>query len=374
MLSVLHLDKMSRTLSFRSVYPLCDESGKPKCRVGNSVMVAEVMADGVHSALRVYMRPHRNLRAIYGENYFPNELLVSSGDAASSLVDVVLCEWHDGVTLQSKIEELCTSPQKMSNLSRMFENFAVELLNEPWAHGDLKPENIILGSGGLHLIDFDAMYCPGFSSDDCEEIGTRQYQHPQRSCSTFDKRIDDYPIALITTALAAMSLDKSVGKGLPESDLLLIMPHLAVAGEDAMLDKIEKLFAESGDARHYRIARLLRSSSYALPQLKPLLEMRVADVDASAPLTAEYCNGLWGYAVAGEFVIPPCYDVAFDFSEGVGLVRVADVWHFIDRRGEVVISCGRGSGIKPFCNGVTRMKCEDGAEVVIFRDGRIEKQ
>ena len=374
MLSVLHLDRMSRTLSYRSVYPLLDESGMPKCRVGNSVMVAEVMADGVHSALRVYMRPHRNLRAIYGENYYPNELLVSSGGATSSLADVVLCEWHDGVTLQSKIEEFCTSPHKISNLSRMFEDFAIALLNEPWAHGDLKPENIILGSSGLHLIDFDAMYRPGFSSDDCVEIGTRQYQHPQRACSVFNKSIDDYPIALITTALAALSLDKSVGKGLPESDHLLVMPHVAVAGRDAMLDRIEKLFAERGDARHYRIARLLRSSSYALPQLKSLLEMRTGDVDESAPLTAEYCNSLWGYAVAGEFVIPPCYDVAFDFSEGVGLVRIADDWHFINSRGEVVISCGRGSGIKPFCNGVTRMKCEDGAQVVIYRDGRVEKE
>lgn len=374
MLSVLHLDRMSRTLSSRSVYPICDDTGMPRCRVGNSAIIFEVMADGIHSALRVYMRFHSNLKAIYGENYYPNELLVSSGDTASSLVDVVLCEWHEGASLQSKIEELCTSPHKISNLLCMFEDFAVALLNEPWAHGDLKPENIILGASGLHLIDFDAKYSPGFSSEDCVEIGTRQYQHPQRSCTIFDKSIDDYPIALIVTALAALSLDKSLGRSLSESDHLLITPHLAVAGEDAMLDNIEKLFAERGDARHYRIARLLRSSSYALPQLKPLLEMRVGCVDESAHLSADYCNGLWGYAVDGEFVIPPCYDVAFDFSEGVGLVRVADVWHFIDRRGEVAITCGRGSGIKPFSNGVTRIKREDGTQVVIFRDGRIENE
>jgi hypothetical protein len=74
----------------------------------------------------------------------------------------------------------------------------------------------------------------------------------------------------------------------------------------------------------------------------------------------------------GEFVIPPYYDIAFDFSEGLGLVRVADVWHFIDERGCVVITCGRGREIKPFCNGVTRMQSEEG-EILIYRDGHIER-
>lgn len=373
MLSVLHLDKMSRTLSFRHVYPLCDDAGVPRCRVGNSVITFEVMDGEVHSALRVYMRPHHNLKAIYGERYYPNELLVGSLDSSSHLADVVLCEWHEGETLQSKIEKICGEPHKMAALSRMFEEFAVDLLNEPWAHGDLKPENIILGKRGLHLIDFDAMYRPGFSLDDCVERGTRQYQHPQRTATVFDKSIDDYPIALIVTALAAMSFDKRIGRSLSDSDHLLITPHLAVAGEDEELDRIEKLFAEAGDVRHYRIARLLRSSCPALPQLKQLLEMNVREVEKLDELSVEYSGGYWGYAVRGEFVIPPYYDLVFDFSEGLGLVRIADVWHFIDKSGEVVITCGRGSGIKPFRNGVTRIRREDG-DMVIYRDGRIEKE
>ena len=372
MLSVLHLDKMSRTLSSRYVYPICDDDGMPRCRVGNSAITFEVMDGGVHSALRVYVRPHRNLKAIYGENYYPNELLVCSSDNSSCLADVVLCEWYEGETLQSKIEKICYEQQKMIALSRMFEEFAVTLLNQSWAHGDLKPENIIIGKSGLHLIDFDASYHPGFSPDDCVEIGTRQYQHPLRSASNFDKSIDDYPIALIVTALAAMSLDNRVGNSLSDSDHLLITPHLAVEGRDYVLDHIEKLFAEAGDVRHYRIAQLLRSSCPALPQLKRFLEMKVSEVRESEELSVEYSNGYWGYAVRSEFVIPPYYDLAFDFSEGLGLVRIADVWHFIDRAGRVVITCGRGLGIKPFRDGVTRMKREDGY-VVIYSDGRIEK-
>jgi hypothetical protein len=159
---------------------------------------------------------------------------------------------------------------------------------------------------------------------------------------------------------------------LSKSDHLLISPELAVRGEDKMLERIERLFAEVGDARHLRIARLLRSATPALPQLKSLLESSVGKVNRAEELKLEYSNGGWGYTRGGEFVIQPYFDLAFEFSEGLGLVRVDDVWHFIDEQGRVVITCGRGEGIKPFRGGVTTIK-RDSGEVVIHRDGRIEE-
>ena len=323
-------------------------------------------------AMRVYMRKHPNLRAIYGDRYYPKELLVNSSDTNYGLADVVLCDWYEGESLQSKIEQWHNKPLKMQALSQMFEEFALSLLGEEWAHGDVKPENIIFSNDGLHLIDFDAMYREGFSAEDCVEIGTRQYQHPLRDKSNFGRDIDDYPIALIATVLAAMALDDTIGRGIPDSDNLLITPHLAVKGEDKVLDRIEALFAERGDVRHYRIAKLLHSPMPSLPQLKNLLEPTPINVVSAESLTLEYYNGYWGFALDGRFVIPPLYDLAFDFREGLALVRVGDVWHFINERGEVVITCGRGVGIKPFRNGVTRIEREDG-EFVIYRDGRIEK-
>ncbi len=373
-LSVKHLDMMSRTLASRQIYPIFEEgsSEKLRCSIGNSVIVFEVMCKGRKMAMRVYMHQHRNLRAIYGERYYPKELLVNLSDREYGFADVVLCDWYEGVSLQSKIEEICNKPVKMQALSLMFEEFALSLLDEKWAHGDLKPENIIFSNDGLHLIDFDAMYREGFTVDDCVEIGTRQFQHPLRDRSDFGRDIDHYPIALITTVLAALSLDSSIGRDIPNSDYLLIRPELAVADKDDMLRRIEKLFAEHGDVRHYRIAKLLRSQTPSLPQLKGLLEVQLCDMTMSEVPTLEYYNGYWGFAVGGHFVIPPLYDLAFEFSEGLALVRVGDVWHFIDVRGAVVITCGKGRGIKPFRNGVTRIVREDG-EFVIYRDGNIEK-
>ena len=374
-LSVKYLDMMSRSFGTRRIYPIFDESvGDEKlcCSVGNSVIVFEVMYEGRKMAMRVYMRKHPNLRAIYGDRYYPKELLVNASDTNYGLADVVLCDWYEGESLQRKIEQWYNKPSKMQALSQMFEEFALSLLGEEWAHGDVKPENIIFSNDGLHLIDFDAMYREGFTAADCVEIGTRQFQHPLRDKSNFGRDIDDYPIALITTVLAAMAIDASIGRSVPDSDNLLISPHLAVKGEDKVLARIEALFAEQGDVRHYRIAKLLHSPTPSLPQLKNLLESRSQIVASDQPLTLEYYNGYWGFAVDGRFVIPPHYDLAFEFSEGLALVRVGDVWHFIDECGEVVITCGRGVGIKPFKGGVTRIVREEG-EYIIYRDGRIEK-
>ena len=374
MLSVKHLGMMSRTLASRHIRPIYEDgSDRLHCSIGNSVVVFKVAYRGVRSALRVYIQPHRNLQAIYGECYLPNELLVCSGAESYCFADVVLCEWHEGETLQSRVEESISKPAKLLSLSTMFEELALSLLEESWAHGDLKPENIIVTKSGLRLIDFDAMYREGFTSDDCVEIGTAQYQHPLRDKSTFGKSIDDYPIALITTVLAAVALDASLGRALLHSDYFLINPHLAVEGRDEMLVRAERLFAEKGDARHYRIAQMLRSKHQTLPRLKSVLAMAPRHGNDSSELSAECYNGLWGYTCSGEFVIPPYYDLAFDFSEGLGLVRIADVWHFIDADGRVVITCGRGERIKPFRRGVTRMQREDGVELIIYKDGRVEE-
>jgi hypothetical protein len=46
----------------------------------------------------------------------------------------------------------------------------------------------------------------------------------------------------------------------------------------------------------------------------------------------------FGYVdVTGEFVIPPRFDAAGDFSEGLAAVQIKDLWGYIDRTGAVVI-------------------------------------
>lgn len=102
------------------------------------------------------------------------------------------------------------------------------------------------------------------------------------------------------------------------------------------------------------------------------MEAEYRHTDHPENLSLEYYGGYWGFTEEGRFVVPPLYDIAFEFSEGVALVRIGEEWHFINHKGDVVISCGSGEGIKPFRNGRSRIRRADG-EFVIYRDGRMER-
>ncbi|HDS29982.1 MAG TPA: WG repeat-containing protein, partial [Firmicutes bacterium] len=40
----------------------------------------------------------------------------------------------------------------------------------------------------------------------------------------------------------------------------------------------------------------------------------------------------------GQYVINPQFDFAFDFSEGLAPVKIAEKWGFIDKTGQFVIN------------------------------------
>lgn len=370
-LSVENHALMCRTL--RDIELVRSIDGKPICYAGNSAVVFKVRVEGQAQAMRVYMRHHRNLRAIYQNRFYPRELFVCHEGEEALWADVVLCDWREGGSLQSEIMRCADNSEEMRRLSHRFEEFASNLLAEEWAHGDIKPDNIIVNDEGLHLIDFDAMYRKGLDADDCIELGSRQYQHPTRSAENFGEHIDDYPLALIATALSALSYDSTLATTLHESDHLLIDPAKAIEGRDSTLQRIEELFASCGDARHLYIARLLHSRHIALCDLRQHLAPPPTPSFPSKELSLEGAHGVWGYTRGGEWVIPPYYDLAFEFSEGLALVRLGEVWHFIDECGHTVITCGKGRGIKPMRGGKSHIVYDDGSEATIYRNGEIVK-
>lgn len=227
---------------------------------GNNAVTARcrVMGREGNWLIKCYHRTKPNLNRIYGENAYLSELGIYSIDGRMEYIDIVLLPWVEGKPLDSFIGNNC---EIYAELSHSFDKLALDLLESEYAHGDIKPDNIIVGDDlSMSLIDLDAMWRPEFANELSAEIGTLAYRHPKRTHNYFKKSIDDYPLALISTTLAALALDKSLEQHL-DSNKTLLSPEECVYGNDATLSEIITLFERHNDIAHRQIAESLRSQS-----------------------------------------------------------------------------------------------------------------
>lgn len=251
-----------------------DGKGRICYSAGNSAVVFRIRYEGRVRSLRCYMHHPRHLAEIYGEKLLPQELFIYTSPAGGVWVDVVLSDWIEGVTLHEAVAAAAEAGDtaRLRRFAAAFDRMAAALTADDWAHGDLKPENIVADNRGrLHLIDFDAMFLPAFAGRHSPELGTAAFQHPARTVRDFDASLDDYPAALISTALHALALDPTLYARYSEADGLLFTPQKI--GTDAALCEVLALFERRGLAAQYRIARLLRSPSLRLPGLPQLLAL-----------------------------------------------------------------------------------------------------
>lgn len=369
-----------------------DAQGRILYAAGNSAVVFRIRHRGQVRSLRCYLRPMRHLREIYRERFLERELYLYDTAGAGTWVDVVVGEWIEGETLSEAAERAAAErdTQRLQALAAAFDALAARLVSDDRAHGDLKPENIIVDAqGALRLIDFDAAYLPEFSGEQSPELGTAAYQHPARTAADFNAQLDDFPAALISTALHALALDPSLRARHAESDGMLFTPREILRGRDAAYREVMELFERRGMALQYRIARLLASPT---PQLFGLAEFLAASVREAGAVEAGAVevgaveagvveagtlpeppelyveNGLWGYRTSERVVIPPRYDNGFDFSEGWAAVQLGRTWHFIDGSGRVCLSCPGCDSVKPFRNGCAQV-VRNGRRMQIDRAG-----
>ena len=300
---------------------------------GNSAVVFEVLADdGRHLRLKCYTRPKDNLEAIYGQRLLKEELYVFTGDGGV-WTDVVVDEWIEGTTLGEAIGTAARKGDKevLAALAGKFDLLVRGMLAREWAHGDLKPDNIIVtDEGELRLIDFDAVYIPSLRNAEsrCREVGTAAWQHPSRSSADYDRHMDDYPAAMISTLLHALAVEPSIYDRFADADeMVLDSRRIAGAGCPA-LEHIERMFAERGMAVQYRVAGLLRSKAYILPQLDEYLSYGgCGGVCRGGEPELVMRNGLYGCTCGGEMVVPPLYDDVSICGDGVVEVVLGGVRH-----------------------------------------------
>ena len=219
--------------------PVLDDHGEPYRSSGAFAVVFKMQdkSSGKYYALKCFTEEQQGRAEAYRQiadeldlldspyitsvKYMEKELFVDS-QCEEDEFPVLLMDWVDGETMETYIAANYQNQSAMSMLCYRFGKMAAWLRTQSFAHGDIKPDNIIVRpDGSLSLVDYDGMFVPSMKGCKSPTIGTRDFSHPLRTVDDFDETIDDFSLASIALSLKAISMKSTLLDIYGASDRLL---------------------------------------------------------------------------------------------------------------------------------------------------------
>lgn len=204
--------------------PVLDADGQPVMTSGNFAVVfkMEDRETGKFYALKCFTKEQEGRAEAYHQiadalkdvdspylvslHYLDKELFVDTEQTAETEFPVLLMDWVEGKTLDKYLRENLEDKYALEMLAYRFSQLAQWLIPQSFAHGDLKPDNILVREDGtLVLVDYDGMYVPAMKGQMARELGSPDFRHPQRTENDFDEHIDDFPLISILLSLVVIS-------------------------------------------------------------------------------------------------------------------------------------------------------------------------
>ena len=219
--------------------PVLDDHGEPYRSSGAFAVVFKMQdkSTGKYYALKCFTEEQQGRADAYRQiadeldlldspyitsvKYMEKELFVDS-QCEEDEFPVLLMDWVEGETMEAYIAANYRNQSAMSMLCYRFGKMAAWLRTQSFAHGDIKPDNIIVRpDGSLTLVDYDGMFVPSMKGSKSPTIGTKDFCHPLRTVNDFDETIDDFSLASIALSLKAISMKSSLLASYGVSDRLL---------------------------------------------------------------------------------------------------------------------------------------------------------
>ena len=228
-----NLDKLAH------LTPVLDDHGEPYRSSGAFAVVFKMQdkSTGKYYALKCFTEEQQGRAEAYRQiadeldmvdspyitsvKYMEKELFVDC-QCEEDEFPVLLMDWVEGETMEAYIAANYHNQSAMSMLCYRFGKMAAWLRSQSFAHGDVKPDNIIIRpDGSLTLVDYDGMFVSSMKGSKSPTVGTKDFCHPLRTMDDFDETIDDFSLASIALSLKAISMNSTLLDTYGASDRLL---------------------------------------------------------------------------------------------------------------------------------------------------------
>ena len=301
--------------------PVLDADGNPVMSSGNFAVVFKMRSekDGKYYALKCFIKDQEGRNDAYKliadeleyvsseyllhVRYLEKDLFVDTTSGSDTEFPVLLMDWVEGVTLDKWIRQHLYDQYSLQLITYQFCRMASWLMSQPFAHGDLKPDNIIVrDDGSLVLVDYDGMYVPAMQGQKSRELGSPDYRHPSRTADDFNEHIDDFSLAAIAMQLAAIALDPGLFANQNGDTLLLAEADHRDLANSSNHHRLYNLFHNADFERLYALYLLahaqqtlsnvsFRAFLFPKPEKPAMLETlstKVTDEDISNGVEDEF--------------------------------------------------------------------------------------
>ena len=334
--------------------PVLDNHGEPYRSSGAFAVVFKMLdkSTGKYYALKCFTEEQEGRADAYRQiadeldmvdspyitsvKYMEKELFVDS-QCEEDEFPVLLMDWVEGETMEAYITANYHNQSAMSLLCYRFGKMAAWLRTQSFAHGDIKPDNIIIRpDGSLVLVDYDGMFVPAMKGSKSPTVGTKDFCHPLRTVDDFDETIDDFSLASIALSLKALSMNSTLLDTYGASDRLLFSENdYRNPSNSKVISALQELMCDKDFCTLYSLFVLalarkeLSACSFRLfIGEKPLLPQTIEDL--STEVTEDELNEAfideWGvkYSKDGRKLLKAPQGLKGNYSVKVGTRIICD--------------------------------------------------